>query len=111
MTAAKAANDARGPVLGNSSISYSLAFHTGRSVVELPWEPLTRVLRYASIHHASFLLVQTGDHPNLEALAEHPVTTDQLEPLAHVESAGGGAPVHAVLYRIRYPARPAHPWG
>ena len=92
--------DATGPIIGNYREPRALALATDRDCLDLPWEPLPRVLRYAAHHHASFLLLRGEDHPELASLAWDPVTTDQLRPLARVETGDGEERRVLQLYRV-----------
>jgi len=104
VAAVEAERDAVGPVIGNYREPRALALATNRDCLDLPWEPLPRVLRYAAHHRASFLLLRGDDHPDLAALAREPVSTDQLRPLAHIEARNGEEVCPLQLYRIRVPA-------
>jgi hypothetical protein len=84
---------ARGPIVGHPA----LGFYTGRDSLPVPWAQTERVVKYARLHHASFLCVRELDHPSLAALSRRPVATPDLVPVARDEG--------AQLYLIRPSAR------
>lgn len=100
VAAVRAERDAPGPIIGNSREPRALALATQRDCLDLPWEPLPRVLRYADAHHASFLLLRSTDHPDLARLARAPTTTPRLRPRARLKVDEGDGPCLLQLYRV-----------
>ncbi|MBN1458986.1 MAG: hypothetical protein JXA57_05580, partial [Armatimonadetes bacterium] len=94
-------SEATGPIIGNYREPRAVALATNRACLDLPWEPLPRVLRYAAHHHASFLLLRSEDHPDLAELAWEPITTDELTPLARLEAGEGEERRVLQLQRVR----------
>jgi 4-amino-4-deoxy-L-arabinose transferase-like glycosyltransferase len=106
LTAVQREPGATGPVLGNSREPRALAFATGRDFFDLPWESLPRVLQFAHHQRAAFLLVSEDDHPDLARLASHAVTTQELRPLARLETGSGKERRALQLYLIA-PTQPS----
>jgi len=109
MLAALRADKTPGAILGNGLRSRELALLTSRNLPYMPWEPPARVLSYARYQHAAFLLVRTTDHPDLAALAAHPVKTQDLTPLARITQRVGNNNVIMQLYRIEPPEKAKQP--
>jgi hypothetical protein len=93
-----------GPIIGppGRATGWALAFHTGREFLPLPWAPLSRVERYVRHNQASFVLLSSTDHPELAALAEHPVATPMMRPVASTRTGSRGHEVVMRLFRVEW---------
>lgn len=91
-----------GPIVGNG-VAKRLAFQSGNAYLPLPWATRERVVRYARLNGAAFLLFQGTDHPDLAALARSPTASRDLEPVATlIQSNTPGQPASVGrLYRLR----------
>ena len=91
---------APGPIVGNRMLARQLAFWTGRDFLRLPWEARPRTLHFARLHGASFLLLSSGDYPELADLARRPQRTADLTPVARLEVGTGEGKAVFELYRM-----------